>query len=273
MSDPPFFSIITASLNNAGTLESTLKSVRNQNFLSLEHIVVDGKSSDRSVELLKSYEDQYNLTWVSEKDNGITDALNKGLMMAKGRYIMVLQADDRLLRDDSLQTVYSLSSDESVDIHSFPIILDHPLRGPVLRSPLKLRWWNRYKFIFLHQGAFVHRRVFERIGGFREWFSIAMDYDFFYRALNAGCSVRFATTPVALMGGEGVGSRANTMLRRLEEERLVQRVNERNAFLKMTQSVFWSLYLPYKTRFLPRLEKRRAGGNTGASSGNCESLV
>jgi glycosyltransferase involved in cell wall biosynthesis len=270
----PFFSIITASLNNAGTLENTLKSVMNQNYLSFEHIVVDGNSSDHSVELLGDYQKRYKLSWISERDSGIGEAMNKGLSMAKGQYIMVLQADDRLLRDDTLETVFRLLRDESFDMHSFPVILDHPVKGPVLRAPIRCRSWNRYKFIFLHQGAFVHRRVFEKIGGFRERFSIAMDYDFFYRALSHDFSVKFESIPVALMGGEGVGSRASTMFKRLGEEKLVQRVNEENAFWRFTQSVFWLLYLPYKTHLLPRLRERRGGSaitRSGIRSGKYSS--
>lgn len=260
MSNSPFFSIITASLNKAATLRNMLDSVMHQTFDGFEHIVVDGKSSDTTVDILSDYQNKYRLSWISEPDGGIAEAMNKGLKMARGQYIMVLQADDRLLHDNVLKTAFTRMSDEFFDIYSFPVILDHPVDGRVLRAPIRRCWWNRYKFIFLHQGAFVHRRVFEKIGGFREHFSIAMDYDFFYRALNSGCSVEFANSPVALMGGDGVGSRTDTMIKRLREERLVQLENERSAFWRMTQAIFYQLYFPCKIHLLSKfygLSRRR----------------
>ena len=97
----------------------------------------------------------------------------------------------------------------------------------------------------------MHRRVFKRIGGFREDFSIAMDYNFFYRAILAGCTVKFhRETPVALMGGSGIGTRPDFLRRRFREESLVQEMNERNPLWRMGQIVFKRLYHPYKVRML-----------------------
>jgi glycosyltransferase involved in cell wall biosynthesis len=248
----PFFSIITASLNAAKTLEATLESVKKQAFKSLEHIVIDGKSTDQSVSILSRYQEKYNLSWISEPDSGIADALNKGLRMTKGRYILVLQADDKFLDSSILETVFHRLKNQKLDIYSFPVILDHPVKGKVLRSPIRLCWWNHFKFILPHQGTFVGRRVIETIGGFRENLSIAMDYDFFYRALANRFSVKFERTPVALMGGDGIGTRPEFLLKRLEEEQLVQTTNETNALWRLAQVAFRSLYLPYKTRHITK---------------------
>ena len=255
----PFFSILTASYNRGSTLRDTLESLKQQTFENFEHIVVDGGSNDATLQVLEEFSNKYDLSWISEPDQGIADALNKGLKICTGRYVLVIQADDQLLENDTLEKVYAIVQNENFDVYSFPIIYDSHIRGKVIQAPIRALWWNRYKFIFLHQGAFVHRRVFEKIGGFGEHFSIAMDYDFFYRALNSGCSLKFGNTPVALMGGEGVGSRTNTMFKRLGEERLVQRVNEKNAFWRFTQLVFWLLYFPYKAHLLPKLHERRGG--------------
>lgn len=246
-SHSPFFSIITASLNRAETLEFTLRSVMNQTFHSVEHIVVDGLSSDGSIDILKNYYGKYNLSWISESDEGIADALNKGLSMAKGRYILVLQADDQLLRPEILEVVHLKLRQEQFAVHSFPVIVDDPTRGRVLRPPIRFLWWNHFKFIFPHQGTFVHSRVFDNIGKFRKYFSICMDYDFFYRALAANHSVKFERTPVALMGGDGVGSRLSSVVKRLQEERLVQNLNEENILWRVSQLVFGLLYVQYKT--------------------------
>jgi glycosyltransferase involved in cell wall biosynthesis len=250
-----FFSILTASLNNGPILGHVLTSVQRQIFMGVEHIVIDGGSRDETFDLLNAFSGLHNFHFVSEPDRGISDALNKGLKLATGRYILVIQADDTLLSEDTLQQVFHLLEDERYDIHGFPVIVDHPDLGKWLRRPIPILWWNRFKFIFPHQGTFVHRRVFERIGGFREDFSIAMDYDFFYRAILAGCTVKFHREPaVSMMGGSGIGSRLQSLRVRLREEAFVQELNEGNPIWRMWQVVFRALYYPYKLWLFPRLK-------------------
>jgi len=248
-------SIITASLNSGQMIGDCIESIKRQSCGDFEHIVIDGCSQDDTVKVLNTFSDFYHLHFVSEPDRGISDALNKGLKLARGRYILVVQADDTLLSADTLQKVFPLLENEGYDIHSFPVIVDHPEIGKSLRRPIPILWWNRFKFIFPHQGTFVHRRVFERIGGFMEDFSIAMDYDFFYRAILAGCTVKFhREPPVAIMGGSGIGTRLDFLSRRLKEESLVQEMNETNPLWRMGQIVFKRLYYPYKMRLLPRMK-------------------
>jgi glycosyltransferase involved in cell wall biosynthesis len=248
-----FFTILTASLNADATMRSTLESVRNQTFQGFEHIVIDGKSSDNTVIILKDYQGTYNLHWCSERDKGISDALNRGLKLATGHYILVIQADDALLNPFTLERVFFSVKKKRYDIHSFPVIMTHPVYGEIMRKPIRRLWWNRFKFIFPHQGCFVHRRVFEKVGGFREDFAIAMDYDFFYRAILARCTVKFhRTPPVAKMGGKGIGTRLDCLNLRLAEERMVQDMNETNTLWRAFQFFFRKLYVPYKTKLLSR---------------------
>jgi len=248
----PFFSILTASYDSASSIGRTIESVKNQTFMHTQHIVIDGESRDGTQAILSSHESAYNLRWLSEPDDGISDALNKGLAFSEGRYFLVLHADDRLLSPDVLERVYNVIKDERYDIYAFPIILDHHDRGKVLCKPKRLMWWNRFKTIFMHQGSFVHRRVYEQVGGFRKELSIALDYDFFYRALAAGCSVRFEQFPVSLMAGGGISNNPNFLHKRLKEEEVVQSINERNPVWGLAQRVFRVLYIPYKTRSIKR---------------------
>ena len=243
---PPFFTIITASLNNAPTIRKTLESIKGQNYQDVEHIVSDGGSLDNTLDILEEYEKIYNLKWNSETDNGIADALNKGLSEAQGQYIIVIQADDHLLNPTILEKVHLLLEGNKTDIISFPVIFNHPVRGKILRKPIKLLWWNHLKFIFPHQGCFVNHSLFDRIGAFKTEFQIAMDYDFFYRALNHRCTVLFGDFPVAEMGGSGIGSSVENIMLRLHEEKMVQLQNEKNIFWKAFQATFRFFYLPYK---------------------------
>ena len=249
-SKTPFFTILTASFNRQATIQFTLESIARQTFHSFEHIVIDGASSDRTVEILKDYERRYNLRWVSEYDEGIADALNKGLQMATGHYLIVLQADDFFIKSTTLESVYDLIKLSNKDIYSFPVLLDHSSNGPTLQKPIRHLWYNRFKFIFRHQGCFVKRRVFDKIGNFDADLNIAMDYDFFYRALRHDCSVHFGDSPIALMGGTGIGTLVESAFDRFKEEQLVQRINENNKYWRIAQNIFWRLYMPYKKKQL-----------------------
>jgi glycosyltransferase involved in cell wall biosynthesis len=242
----PFFSIITATLNNGDTLSENIESVISQSNQNIEHIVIDGGSVDITLKILKQYKNRYPLYWISEPDDGIADALNKGLRFAKGQYIIILQADDLFLNPEVLSMVYANIYKSNKDICSFPVFLDHPIQGRMLRKPIRQLWYNRFKFIFPHQGCFVKRSVFDQIGGFNTSFKIAMDYDFFYRALQHGCTVTFCHKPVALMGCNGIGTLAENATYRFKEEQRVQAINEDKYFWRKAQRLFWIVYLHYK---------------------------
>ena len=255
MNRQPLISVVTASLNAGSTIRNTLESVRNQQEVSLEHIVCDGGSTDDTLPILEEVSGTYNLRWISEPDNGIAQALNKGVALSSGQYILVLQADDQLLSTGLLKMIHEPLVKATHDIFSYPVIVDHPTKGPYLRKPIRPLWWNRFKFVLPHQGCFVHRRVFERIGGFRPEFKINMDYDFFYRALNAGCSIFIGDIPTAIMGGAGIGTVVKNVFLRLEEERRIQSLNETNLVIRVMQQLFRLLYIPYKKHRVSKAER------------------
>ena len=244
----PYFSILTATLNQSSTIKNNLESICNQRFKNLEHIVADGGSTDNTLEIINKYGYRYHLYWISEPDGGIADALNKALRMATGKYILVLQADDALLNDATLEFVHAFIKKSEKDICSFPVLLDRPSRSVVLRKPIRHIWYNRFRLIFPHQGCFVRRRVFDNIGGFNTSFRISMDYDFFYRALKHKYSIEFFSKPVSIMGDSGISSVVDNVPHRLLEDQLVQAIHEDNKFWKTIQKLFWIIYLPYKIR-------------------------
>lgn len=245
----PFFTIITASLNSSTSIQRTLESINVQTFKNLEHIVADGASTDKTIEILKTFENIYNLTWISEPDNGIADALNKSLMRAKGKYVLVLQADDHLIDTTILERVYHLLKNEKYDIYSFPVVKNCLNSEQVLLNPIRIKWWNHFKFIFFHQGVFVHKHLYEKVGNFNTDYSIAMDYDFFYRALKVKPAIAFGHFPVAEMSGSGISSSTEHLATRLDEETLVQKQNETSFVWRSAQGVFRFLYRPYKIGF------------------------
>jgi glycosyltransferase involved in cell wall biosynthesis len=251
----PFFTILTASRDSGKSIRKTIESIKRQTFQSYEHIVIDGGSTDESLSILNEYKGTYPLSWLSDPDQGIADALNKGLRRAQGTYIVVIQADDQLWHPTTLEQLYPILKTERYDICLFPIISDHPRWGKLIKKPFPWIWWYRFKFACSHQGTFVHRRAYDRIGEFRKEFTIALDYDFLYRALNTNARIRSFrdTEPVALVGREGVSS---------QEKNLIHRLNEKNFFWKTLQGIFHFLYTPYKLklRHLIRKEFRRPAG-------------
>lgn len=243
-----FFTIITASFNNEPTIKQTIESIRNQTFKNLEHIIIDGGSEDATIDILKAAENTYNLTWISERDEGIADALNKGIQQSTGCYILVIQADDRLLENTTLETIYPMVECEEYDMHRFPVLYENPRGKRQIGRLVGLLWWNRFRNIFSHQGVLVHRRVFEQIGNFNTAYSISMDYDFFYRFLKAGCTVKSTNYPIAIVGTRGISSRCSHLSTRLLEEIRVQKRHETVIGWRIAQRIFWALYFPYKTR-------------------------
>lgn len=117
MKDVPLVSIITPSFNQGKFIEDTLLSVKNQNYPNIEHIILDGGSTDNTIEILKKYEVGYNLRWISEPDGGQSDAVNKGFRMTKGKIIGWINSDDVYFYKDTISyVVEQFIKNPSVDI-------------------------------------------------------------------------------------------------------------------------------------------------------------
>jgi len=113
----PWVSVITPSYNHGQFIEETILSVKNQSYPHIEHIVIDGGSKDNTVELLRQYEPTYNIRWLSEKDHGQADAINKGFEMAQGDILCWLNSDDTYLSFDLLARIVLLFDDHpDVDV-------------------------------------------------------------------------------------------------------------------------------------------------------------
>ena len=160
------FTVITVTYNAINTIERTIKSVQEQTYNQIEHIIVDGKSTDGTIELIKQLKDA-NTHWISEKDNGIYDAMNKGTSLAKGNYICYLNAGDVFHEKETVEKMMILAkANESPDIlYGETVIVDIKgefLHNRRLKAPAKLTWKSfKQGMLVCHQAFIIHRRIFE----------------------------------------------------------------------------------------------------------------
>ena len=246
--------VITIVYNGDKHLEQTIQSVINQSCVNVEYIVIDGGSTDGTLDIIRQY-DAWIDYWVSEPDKGIADAMNKGLSLATGEYIVFIHADDYFESSDSIKTTIQQS-------HRADIIVCDILYGTDLKklSPRGFNFWINFKTGVYHQAALCRHEVFNSIGGFDTDFKIAMDYDFFLRAYLHGLTIHKVPTVLSVMRDTGISSQTDwqSLERRFNEEKMVHHRNIQSFHIKVFNKLFWYFYLPYrkiKYLFMERFNK------------------
>ncbi|GFI26534.1 putative glycosyltransferase [Lachnospiraceae bacterium] len=176
-------SVITVCFNSKETLEQTIKSVVGQEYEDKEYIVIDGGSTDGTVDILKKYAEQIAF-WLSEPDEGIYDAMNKGIKHATGDVIAFLNSDD-WYEPDTLTRVAGYFLSNRIDCLGGEV--NSVIRGRKLkRKRSHTKEDIHFYMIYNHPAFFVRRKVFDEIGMFQTQYKIAADYDFVLRVHNAG---------------------------------------------------------------------------------------
>lgn len=226
-------SIITINYNNAAGLKKTLDSVASQTCSDFEHIIVDGASTDKSVEIIREYENTLasrllplasHLKWLSEPDTGIYNAMNKGVRLAKGEYTLMLNSGDYLVDKHVVETILPLL--ESVDI----------IQGNIIEEVKDKRYRNRgygksdvdffdvMKGMFLHQASFCRHDLFERYGMFDETYRVIGDTKFFMNCLGRGnATFKYVNVDIANYDMSGITAKTTgewVDRRKIEEVRM-----------------------------------------------------
>ena len=207
-------SIITVNFNDAEGLERTIKSVISQTFRDYEFIIIDGGSTDGSVDIIKKYESDIDY-WVSEPDGGIYSGMNKGLRQAKGDYLNFMNGGDCYHSADVLDTIFALGSDADI------ITGEHAENG--LRNVGKdgVTMLDLYKWAIDHQASFIKREVALR-HPYDEKYRIVSDWKFFIEALvQDNCSFFYTDTIVVDVDMEGI-SNTNFELDKQEREAVLK---------------------------------------------------
>ncbi|MEK7699493.1 MAG: glycosyltransferase family 2 protein [Planctomycetota bacterium] len=177
-------SVIIPTLNRAGTIENTLESVVEQNWPDIQIIIQDGKSTDDTYKIVTRYPSAA-LGWQSEPDNGIYDAINKGVNRATGDIIAILNSDDVWLPNTLERVAALFSRNPDIGIVSGSIEVWEDITGGA-RVVLKSSLLHLHKGMTIqHPATFVRRGVYGRVGLFDERYRIGADYDFVLRCLKA----------------------------------------------------------------------------------------
>jgi glycosyltransferase involved in cell wall biosynthesis len=203
----PTVAIITAVRNGEATLARTLESVERQTWRPLEHVVVDGASTDSTCAILQRHGSRLN--WVSEPDRGLYDAMNKGLGLVRDReaYVLFLNADDMFHGDDAIERAMAAAAGEDLiygRLERFDEDLDYrDIIGREVTARDMVLGMRCH-----HQAMFTRGRVFDRVGGFDLRYRIAADYDWAVRVmLNGSVSKRFVPVVIATMSRGGLSDR------------------------------------------------------------------
>lgn len=180
---PPLVSIVTPSFNQARYIESTIRSVLDQDYPSLEYIIVDGGSTDGALDIIRSHSDQL-AWWVSEKDNGQTDALNKGFAQAQGEILAWINSDDTYEPGAVAAAVAYLTQHPEIGaVYADTNFIDE--RGRVIgRFPAAQTDYPRLRRGYVHvpqQATFFRADLWHKVGPLDPDFYFAMDYDLWVR--------------------------------------------------------------------------------------------
>ena len=241
----PKVTFITITYNAETHLQESIGSLKNQAFTDYEYIIIDGASTYATIDIIKQNQN-FISRWISEPDEGISDAMNKGLALASGEWIFFLHADDYLLSPESLEKVYPYLQ-EDCDILSFRLYYEENQKI-IETKPPRWDWTVLFKTGLYHQAVFCRKQLFERIGRFDKGLKIAMDYDFFLRAYLAKSKVMLCPEFISVMRKTGISSRLDwpSLKHRFAEEQKIHYHYANGLFMRLIYSVYWALYLPYR---------------------------
>ena len=229
ISPHPLISIITVSLNGADFIEETIQSVISQTYPNKEYIIIDGGSTDGTVDIIKKYQ-SHLAYWHSRPDRGLAHAFNLGFEHSQGDWIIYLNSDDFFLEP----TVLEKMAPHLLDQNQADVVIGQLIKMSRQKNPQPLplfcihanpwRWQEFRRYCSMpHQATFTHRSFFNRMGPFDESFKIAVDYEFFLRA---GKELRCLYVPIPLSGMRTGGIASQSFLKTLRESQRAQLKNQ-----------------------------------------------
>lgn len=201
----PKISIVTVVFNAGKTIEQTIESVVNQTYKNIEYIIIDGGSTDGTIDIVKKYEDRIAY-WVSEPDNGIYDAMNKGIDMATGEWIYFIGADDCLFDYDTLNGVSKFMSFEDDILCGCVYLIEKERTFIQLLQGGDLSKEEVYSGrMSPHQGMFVRSKLM-KANFFDIRYKIGADFNFFIKMNLENRNIKYIKNVIAFFSNEGISS-------------------------------------------------------------------
>ena len=180
-------SIITVAFNSAATIAHCMQSVLDQSYSNIEYIVVDGLSKDNTLNIVREFEPLFagKMRWISENDNGIYDAMNKGLHMATGDVVGILNSDDFFTDNDVIEKVAQAFTDDKIDAVYGDV---HFVRETNLSRCVRYYssagfrpWWLRFGIMPAHPSFYARKEVFQKAGLYKTDYKIGGDFEMMVR--------------------------------------------------------------------------------------------
>lgn len=244
----PIVTVITVVYNGETSIGDTIKSVTNQDYENLEYIIVDGGSTDKTIEIIKSFEDKIDL-WISERDRGIYDAMNKGIALANGNWINFMNSGDRLAKENTLSQIFTQNHEADL-LYGDALIEYDAFSVPFPVHPLNTIWKNSP---FCHQACFVKDAVMKAYK-FDLQYKIGADHDLFYRAHQANLIFTYIPVLVCLFDGRD-GTTKKRIVQAIKDKRDIALKYE----YSIAKQLYYEFYLLYIYSVL--LAKRVIGQN------------
>ncbi len=213
-------SIITINYNNSNGLAKTIESVINQSHQGIEYIVIDGGSNDDSKSVIEKNQSKINY-WVSEKDSGIYNAMNKGIAKATGDYLLFLNSGDYLVNDAVIANL--LETKPTTDIVYGNMQIDYG-NGKIEQGtmPATITFYQMYCDTLWHPVSLIKKSLFEQYGNYNENYKIVADYDFFFKVIIMhGATTKHIAIDVAVYNLEGISSLTENKAREQAERQMV----------------------------------------------------
>ncbi len=238
-------SIVTVCFNSDKTIEDTLKSIKSQTYSNIEYILVDGLSKDCTNDIIKNYDDIVSIH-ISEKDNGLYDAMNKGISLASGDIVGILNSDDVLADESVIEEIVAGFDDVSVDaVYSDLIyVSEHNLNKPTRLYSSKVFSKRMIKFGIMlpHPTFYVRKRCYEELGLYKTTYRVAADFELLARFMSKGIkAIRLPFISVKMREG---GISSSGLLWRVHQNFEIVRACKENGFY--TNIFLVMLKLPYK---------------------------
>lgn len=241
---PPFFTIITVVRNGSETLQRCINSIKSQSFKDFEYLIIDGASSDRTLEIVRENADVISFA-VSEEDQGLYFAMNKGLELARGKYVGILNADD-IYFPNTLGLVRDviLKDSNSDVIYGAMSYFSQPHKTHFIHSE------ELPKRMIFHPTCFVSNEAYKKHGNFNTKYRVAADYEFIMRCYKA--NAKFVGINSVLASFSDGGTSARLRLRSILETSEIQAKYNSESKIRRYTKLFRMLVATYLRAALGR---------------------